>query len=197
MDALPHMQFIKVAVTLWTIWYSRRKAIHEGIFQSPQATHMFIDRYIRDLEILKEPRSSPSISAAAVPRGNRRQKVPPAGYAKIHVDAACHRGTGGTAAAVCRDANGNFPGSSILCIAGLDDPAIMETIACREALSLAEDLFLRDATNCKHVSRDIEKGCNGSYGQIISEIKLRAENFNCIFTFERKSSNYEAHSLAK
>ncbi|XP_073355276.1 uncharacterized protein [Aegilops tauschii subsp. strangulata] len=102
MDALPHMQFIKVAVTLWAIWSSRRKAIHEGIFQSPQATHMFIDRYIRDLEILREPRSSPSTGVAAESRGNRRQKAPPTRYAKIHVDARVSAREGVTAA-VCRD----------------------------------------------------------------------------------------------
>lgn len=36
-DNLSHSQFTGVAVTLWAIWSSRRKAIHEGIFQSPQA----------------------------------------------------------------------------------------------------------------------------------------------------------------
>ena len=69
-----------------------------------------------------------------------RPKAPPLGFAKIHVDAACRRGLGGSSAAVCRDANGNFLGSSALVIQGVDDPEILETIACREALALAQDL---------------------------------------------------------
>ena len=32
-------------VTMWAIWYARRKAVHENIFQSPLSTHSFVDRF--------------------------------------------------------------------------------------------------------------------------------------------------------
>lgn len=37
---LSHFDCTWVVVTLWAIWYARRKAIHEGIFQSPLLTYM-------------------------------------------------------------------------------------------------------------------------------------------------------------
>ena len=52
-QSLSHAAFLKLAVTLWAIWTARRKAIHEGEFQSPAATHAFINRYLMDLEIIK------------------------------------------------------------------------------------------------------------------------------------------------
>ena len=52
--SLSHEAFVKLAVTLWATWIAGRKAIHEGIFQSPHATHAFINRYLVELEIVKE-----------------------------------------------------------------------------------------------------------------------------------------------
>ena len=46
----------------------------------------------------------------------------------------------GAAAAVSRDENGKFLGSSTLVVNGITDVATLESIACREALFLAEDL---------------------------------------------------------
>jgi hypothetical protein len=35
MQAMDHQDFTRLAVTMWAIWYARRKVIHEEIFQSP------------------------------------------------------------------------------------------------------------------------------------------------------------------
>jgi cell division protein FtsW (lipid II flippase) len=35
MESMPRDEFAKVAVTLWSIWYARRKIIHDEEFQSP------------------------------------------------------------------------------------------------------------------------------------------------------------------
>jgi hypothetical protein len=51
MEAMPHDEFIVVAVTLWAIWYAQRKKIHEDEFQSPLWTHLFIQNYLRDLTV--------------------------------------------------------------------------------------------------------------------------------------------------
>jgi hypothetical protein len=40
-------------VTLWAIWYARRKAIHEDISQSPLSTHHFVENFIRELKIVE------------------------------------------------------------------------------------------------------------------------------------------------
>lgn len=52
MDSVSHASFIRLVVTLWVIWWARRKAIHDEIFQSPSATHQFITRFISELEML-------------------------------------------------------------------------------------------------------------------------------------------------
>lgn len=94
---------------------------------------------------------------------------------------------------------GNYIGSSALVLAGITDVATLETIACREGLSLAEDLMLHNfviASDSKQVINDIEKASCGGYGVIISEIKLRSLAFNC-FTFEGRAANCDADRLAK
>ena len=59
-------------------------------------------------------------------------------------------------------------------------------IACREALSLTDDLLLHNflvATDSKQVANDINMGCTGIHGLIVAEIKLRTTKFNCSFCF--------------
>ena len=118
----------------------------------------------------------------------QRPRAPPATFAKIHVDASLARpGIGGFASTVCRDSNGNYLGSSALVVEGVDDPASLEVMACREAMCLAEDLLINNyivASDCKQVICDINSGSRGQYGAILSEINLRATLFQCIFSFE-------------
>jgi hypothetical protein len=46
---LSSAKFIEVLVTLWAIWWVRRKLIHEDMFQSPLSTHAFITKYLDEL----------------------------------------------------------------------------------------------------------------------------------------------------
>ena len=41
-DSASDEQFIKAIVGLWSIWWARRKAIHEQQYQSPPSTWRFI-----------------------------------------------------------------------------------------------------------------------------------------------------------
>jgi hypothetical protein len=50
-EMLPHDKAIRVAVVLWAIRYSRRKAIYKQTFQSPLSTHSFIERFLSDLDM--------------------------------------------------------------------------------------------------------------------------------------------------
>uniref|UniRef100_A0A8I6WUB9 RNase H type-1 domain-containing protein n=1 Tax=Hordeum vulgare subsp. vulgare TaxID=112509 RepID=A0A8I6WUB9_HORVV len=82
----------------------------------------------------------------------------------------------------------------------MEDPKILETIACREALALAEDLNLTHviiASNSKQAIADIKNGARGWNGSIVHEISLRATLFRCNFCFEGRDANTEAHNLAK
>jgi hypothetical protein len=48
----------------------------------------------------------------------------------------------GVAAAFRRDSNGQYLRASVVVFHGVTDAAILEALACREALALAEDLAL-------------------------------------------------------
>jgi hypothetical protein len=63
---LIHDDFAKVAVTLWAICFARRRILHEDEYQSPLSTHLFIERYLKDLVI-----ASPSIQSEVKKKVNR------------------------------------------------------------------------------------------------------------------------------
>lgn len=109
METMSHELFVRLSVTLWAIWAARRKAIHEGIFQSPHSTHGFITSFIDELDILKV--KPPQVTGAGTTRRSGRPKAPPQGHAKINVDAGVRRGSRGSAAAVCRDETGAYLGN--------------------------------------------------------------------------------------
>lgn len=56
-----HVGFILVTVTLWAIWMARRKTIHEGTFQPPLSTHLFVESFIQDLEVNMQAEKKPSL----------------------------------------------------------------------------------------------------------------------------------------
>lgn len=63
--------------------------------------------------------------------------------AKVNVDAAVSKTENrGVAAALCRDSNGIYLGSSAVIFEGISDPACLEALACREGLALSDDLNL-------------------------------------------------------
>jgi hypothetical protein len=99
-----------------------------------------------------------------------------------------------------KDEAGGFLGASAL-VSNISDPQILETIAIREALALAEDLYINKmsiASDCKVAIDAIKEGSSAAFGAIIKEIIARASNFSsCIFSHEYRISNVEAHNLAK
>jgi hypothetical protein len=132
--------FARVAITLWAIWYARRKIIHEEEFQSPLLTHLFIERYLQDLSIIG---SSNKMEGRGKGTEHPRWIKPEAGCAKLNVDAALSKSRpGGAVGVVCRGEDGSFLGASSLTINGVSDPAILDALACREAIALAHDLQL-------------------------------------------------------
>jgi ribonuclease HI len=121
---------------------------------------------------------------------------------KINVDAAVEKvEVGGAVGAVCRAEDGTFLGASVLKVRGINDPAILEAIACREAMALAEDLYERKvtvATDCLSVVNNMEQAYDGSYTMVISEVKARAQTLGEVtFRHENRASNSEAHNLAR
>jgi hypothetical protein len=81
------------------------------------------------------------------------------------------------------------------------DAETMEALACREAVALGRDLNLqsvRVATGCKNVVKSLQEGTMDMYAHIIQEINLARSEFREVtFCHERRSSNKEAHTLAR
>jgi hypothetical protein len=77
---------------------------------------------------------------------------------------------------------------------GITDPASLESMTCREALALAEDLALTRlivASDCKGVVIDIAEGTKERYASIIDEIKSRTRQFqNCTFVHEFRACKF-------
>ncbi|KQK02952.1 hypothetical protein BRADI_2g04626v3 [Brachypodium distachyon] len=199
-ESLSKEELTRCFVTLWAIWYARRKVLHEDHYQSPLSTHSFIEAFLRDLEISapkKEKIAGPRPSQPAVP-----WIPPPSSHVKINVDAAVakHSETGAIAA-VCRDKDGCFLGASALVIAGITDPGTLEVLACREGLALAEDLQIthaRVASDCLEVVTALKSENLGWFALVLNEIKYRCSRLTSVsFVHERRVSNVEAHSLAR
>lgn len=90
-------------------------------------------------------------------RCNERHMVPPLSHARSMMIVLTHegcqaarhiewerKGKGRSEAAVCRDRDEQFLGSSSLVIDGVEDLAALEAIACWEGMALAEDLNIHE-----------------------------------------------------
>ena len=85
-DTLNEQELAKVLITMWAIWWARRRAIHDNEFQSPLSTWCFITRYLQDLEIaVKQKNPIAMTNVGARPR--HKAWIPlEEGEAKFNVD---------------------------------------------------------------------------------------------------------------
>ena len=103
----------------------------------------------------------------------------------MNVDAAVSNGNFGAVGVVCRDSDGIFLGASTITFQHIHDHVILEAMAVREALSIAEDLYVQKiqvASDCKIVVDDIKQRSAGDHAAIIHEILERSHFFtacNC------------------
>ena len=160
-----------------------------------------MNKYIDELGQLNA-RKEHQITQTASSAQQKRWLPPPNGKVKFNVDGAVARSwRGGAAAAICRDQDGLYLGSSAVVFQGITDLAMLETYACREALALAEDLATTNicvASDCQEVINDINREIGGPNAALVHEIMLRCNSFTSYsFIHERRSHNYEANNLAK
>lgn len=199
-EILPKHLFDQMIVTLWALWGVRRKAIHENIFQSPISVNAFIIRYLSELQVVNNSVQR-SCEVRQVQAIRRSWIAPSSGNAKLNVHAAVSRNGSGAVGVMCRDDTGGFLGAATLFFNHIDDPVTLEVLAIREALALAEDLYLLKieiVLDCKVVVQDLSLDNSASYGAVVHEIIDRSSLFDfCSFSYESRSSNYEAHNLAK
>ena len=129
MKSLEHEDLVQVTMTLWAIWYARRKAIHEDIYQSPLSTHNFVTSFVADLQLVQ-----PKVKDRPVVQSSNTCWIPPpAGLMKMNVDAALAKNSGTVvAAAVARDFAERFLGASAVLMEGSLEPETVEAISCKK-----------------------------------------------------------------
>ena len=76
---------------LWSIWWVRRKAIHEEQYQSPHSTLCFINRFIEDLSFIPQKKHSVQQVSSRANVQAKKWLPPRYGWAKVNVDAAISR----------------------------------------------------------------------------------------------------------
>ena len=84
-------------------------------------------------------------------------------------------------AAVARDSSGCYLGASTLVFAGVSDLELLEVLACREGLALANDLLIqqaRVASVCLNAVRSIQTGGMGTYSHITQENQGESGRFS-------------------
>ena len=93
-EILPQEDVVRVAIMLWAILYTRRKAIHENVYQSSLSTHYFVDKLVSKLG---------EEAHVQWPQDRVREQrlawiAPPLGVIKINVDAALSKNVSMTSA---------------------------------------------------------------------------------------------------
>jgi hypothetical protein len=111
-----------------------------------------VENFIWDLGTAKQ---SPPREKKAWTSPSPKWIPAPAGEVKINVDAGVARDQcSGVVAAVARSSVGEYLGASAVVIPGISDPEVLEAMAVREGLCLAEDLLIqrvRIASDCQSV----------------------------------------------
>ncbi|KAE8785882.1 hypothetical protein D1007_40399 [Hordeum vulgare] len=51
-DTLPWPALARVLVMMWAIWWARRKEIFDEIFHSPLSSHLFINKFLAEVEMI-------------------------------------------------------------------------------------------------------------------------------------------------
>jgi hypothetical protein len=73
----------------------------------------------------------------------------------------------GAFGAVCRDQSGTFLAASVVVFSSIEDPTTLETLVVREALALADDLYIQRifvASDGKVVVEAIKEGIYEHFG---------------------------------
>jgi hypothetical protein len=85
-ETIEKVDLTRLMVTMWAIWHARRKVIHEEMYQSPMATHRFIDFFFQELGTVekKSMGKGTGIQKSQTPR----LIPPPTTRSKLNVDGA-------------------------------------------------------------------------------------------------------------
>jgi hypothetical protein len=103
---------------------------------------MFVERFIDDVNQSMDMR--PKKQAVTPTQVTPGWIPPPGGMMKVNIDAAVGKSSRqGSVVAVAGSEDGVFLGASTAVYPGKSNPEILEALACREAIALAQDTNVR------------------------------------------------------
>lgn len=183
----------------YELWLARNEARDGKRIAPPHeimeqvVSHMAEWRAVHD--DVKPPREQQS---------KQKWKPPEEGWLKLNSDGAVSRtGNKGGAGAVIRDENGAFHAGLCHIYRGMNDPEMLEVLACRRGLVLAQEIQVEKI----HVELDSQRVVNmlnnpnkemSAAGPLIQELKALLSSFvSSRVTWVRRTANVAAHKLAK
>lgn len=193
------LAFTTVCCALWGIWLSRNKFLFEGTKPDPRSTLIQIRNMIDECSsmIPEKRRPHPSSTRNFVP-----WRPPLPGVIKLNVDASYSQLSGYACAGIVgRNHKGEI-------VTGLtkkmfaSSPLTAESLALREAISLAANLQL-DQICLESDCLDLIRACRGEFqqGEIMQLLQdiwfLKGSFRRCGFTWVARSGNMLAHTIAK
>jgi hypothetical protein len=134
-DILVEHHQVKCFVTLWAIWYAKRKVIHEDKYQSHFSTYaflyVFIQSFISDLESAEEVHKKKLNHVRRTNEVRTSWSAPPNGVIKINVDADVAKNLNkGAELDIARSSTKLYMGASVVIFHSLGDPKMLEALAC-------------------------------------------------------------------
>lgn len=90
LDLMAQHDLARVLITMWSIWWERRRAIHDNEFKTPLSTMSFITHYLRDLGIVVV-RAARTTGALAPRQRSPRWHAPEGHAVKMNMDGGFSR----------------------------------------------------------------------------------------------------------
>ncbi|KAL4281751.1 hypothetical protein GQ457_03G032150 [Hibiscus cannabinus] len=185
-------------VSLWAIWGSRNKLLHEGISQTVEDIVLFSKMYIQEVDASNLPRPSPSTVR------NDRWSPPAIGLIKANFDASFDIGSlSSVSGIIVRNEEGLIMAAGIYPNRFVANPELAEAVACEQTLIFLKDLGFRRAVVEGDSLSVIFKLCHPLVSRSILSVHLnnilrRQRDFDHIsFSHVSRESNKAAHLLAR
>ncbi|GMI91035.1 hypothetical protein like AT4G29090 [Hibiscus trionum] len=186
-----------VIYTVWAIWHSRNKYIHEGKISTVIGTTDFIRGCVIEYKDTLGVCSGPRVIEVV------HWSPPLAGFFKINVDASCvpaeHKAFSGF---LIRDENGQVMGSGILPQPTYISVLQAEAWAAKQGVEFAIELgfqclILESDSRTLITKLQATMDDSSEIRIIIADIKSLVQQIPCCrFVFSPRSGNKSAHSLA-
>ncbi|KAK8675474.1 hypothetical protein V6N13_033540 [Hibiscus sabdariffa] len=186
-------------ISLWSIWFTRNKVVHEGCEVSVRESMSFVEAFLQENEVVQVA-SCPPITVA-----HGQWQAPIGDIVKLNFDAAYNaHAKESTSGVICRNDNGFIMTSCVYPHMYVADAFVAEALSCLQAVIFAKELGFRRVVIEGDSQTVIKKkvcssNADGSLiSPIVQDIKEASKDFESVaYSFVRREANNAAHTLAR